>query len=83
MLHQLIMTPFFGLDTMNSRKWEELREEYRGLEAKEKKTPEDRKQMRKLEDELADQPSWSAELPYYGELRSLLEEIRDEKGAKQ
>ena len=81
MLHQLIMTPFFGLDTMYSRKWEEKREEYGDLEAKETKEPADRKRMAQLEEELADQPSWSAEMPYYGELKSLLEEIRDEKGA--
>ena len=82
LLHQLIMTPFFGLDTMNSRKWEELREEYRTLYDKEQKTAADRKEMASLEEQLADQPDWNAELPYYGELRSLLEEIRDAKGAE-
>ena len=80
MLHQLIMTPFFGLDTMYSRKWEEVREEYRGLEAKQVKAPRDRKRMAELEQKLADQPHWSAEMPYQRELRSLVQEIRDQKG---
>jgi predicted ATP-binding protein involved in virulence len=82
MLHQLILTPFFGLDTMNSRKWEDLREEYRTLEAKAEKTPEDRKRMVKLEAELADQPSWSAGLPYYEKLRSALEKKPDRRRAR-
>jgi energy-coupling factor transporter ATP-binding protein EcfA2 len=82
LLHQLIMTPFFGLDTMNSRKWEGLREEYRSLYAKKEKTARDRRKMADLEDQLADQPDWNAELPYYGELSSLLRQIRTEKGAE-
>jgi len=83
LLHQLIMTPFFGLDTMNSRKWEEIREEYRALYTKKERTPAQERRMKRLEEELADQPDWNAELPYYGELSSLLKQIRADQRAER
>lgn len=82
LLHQLIMTPFFGLNTMNSRKWEEIREEYRALEAKKKKTPSEKKRMKELEEQLEDQPDWSAGMSQYEEVKSLLQEIRAERMSK-
>jgi predicted ATP-binding protein involved in virulence len=79
LLHQLIMTPFFGLNTMNSLEWEELREEYRALDAKKRKSKKDRARIAELEELLADQPDWSSGMPQFDEVKSLLQEIRDTK----
>lgn len=79
LLHQLIMTPFFGLNTMSSLKWEELRNEYRQLAAKKRLARSDRDRMEELEDLLEDQPDWSAGREYYSEIKAVMEDLLDEK----
>jgi AAA15 family ATPase/GTPase len=83
LLHQLIMTPFFGLNTMNSLKWEKIREEYRALYKKKDKSKKDKMRMAELEEILEDQPDWSADEPHFKEIKSLLEKIRHEKGDRR
>ena len=83
LLHQLVMTPFFGLETMNSRKWEEIRGEYRALYKKKEKSKKEKMRMAELEENLKDQPDWSAGQPHFAEVKSLLEEIRREKEGRQ
>jgi len=77
LLHQLVMTPFFGLNTMSSREWEKIREEYRSLTTKKQKTRIDKTRLKELEELLADQPDWSANQPHFDEVKSLLQEIRN------
>lgn len=79
LLHQLVVTPFFGLATLNSRRMEEIRDEYRDLKKKKRKTAGDQKRFEELKDLLSDQPDWSEGRPYHREIKELLREIRDEK----
>ena len=82
-LHQLMMTPFFGLKTMNSHEWQKIREEYNTLKMKKIKSLKEKNRFIELGKKLADQPDWSEGQPFYKEIKSLLEEIRDQKGEQR
>lgn len=76
LIQQMVTSPAFGLSTAKSKYVEDLREEYRGLIAREKRSRGDEKRLRELREELADQPDPTIESPHARERRELLEEIK-------
>jgi predicted ATPase len=60
MLHQLLVSPVFGLSTLDSRQVELLKDEYRDLDAKSSKQlkPVERRRLSQLRQELQDLPDW-------------------------
>src|SRR5205823_6596101 len=61
MLHQVLLGPAFGLDTMDSKRVEDMKVEYRKLDNKAQLTSQEQKRMRVLRDALVDMPEWSTE----------------------
>ena len=57
-LHQL-MQPFFNVDTVESARVAGLKNECCALKEKRPKSPEDKKRLLALRDELADAPAWN------------------------
>lgn len=76
LLHQLILSPVFGVATANSHDMELLRMEYDELNAKRRQTPNDKKRMRKLRKTLADVTPWDEVTESDRQLKQLLGEIR-------
>jgi predicted ATPase len=82
MVHQLLLSPMFGLDTLDSSQVEGQRKELRALKAKRAKNGSDRSRAAELKEELADVPDWSTQSLADKEEISLLKEIRNELGKK-
>ncbi len=60
LIHQLLMSPAFGLSSMNSKEVEDLKNEYRSLKQAEEALPADkRERLEELRDELSDIPDWT------------------------
>jgi recombinational DNA repair ATPase RecF len=64
MLHQLLVSPIFGLGTVDSTQVEALRNEYKALQARDTATltRAEKRRLDALSEELADLPDWSAGL---------------------
>jgi energy-coupling factor transporter ATP-binding protein EcfA2 len=75
MLHQLLLSPIFGLQTVDSRNVELLRAEYRQLRGKRPLSSTDRRRLADLTEELQSLPDWSTESPSEARQRKLLEQI--------
>jgi hypothetical protein len=75
MLHQLLMTPIFGVETVDSLKVEQDRARYRALQAQEKRTRGEQREFTQLRTELESLPDWSTESPSEARQRELLEQI--------
>jgi predicted ATP-binding protein involved in virulence len=59
--HQLLMTPAFGLASINSKVVEDKKQEYKQLKEKKKPTDKDKEKLKILADELSDVPEWNRE----------------------
>ena len=57
-LHQLI-EPFFGVETVDSARIANLKNQYRALKAKKRKSAATRRQLESLREQLADAPAWN------------------------
>lgn len=77
MLHQLLLSPIFGLTTVDSKPVEQMRKEYKSLQSKsgKKKTSTEKKRLSALRQELQDLPDWNAMLPRERKQVNLLQEI--------
>jgi hypothetical protein len=76
MVHQLLLSPIFGLSSLDSKPVEEKKNEYRKLEKKKgKKSAGEDLRMKNLRAELQDVPEWSIESPYDKQRRELLASI--------
>jgi predicted ATPase len=77
MLHQLLLSPIFGLTTVDSKPVEQMRKEYKLLQSKSrsKKTSSEKKRLSALRQELQDLPDWNATLPREREQVNLMQEI--------
>lgn len=78
MLHQLLLTPIFGLSTVDSTEVETMRNEYKGLSAQSasKMSRADKKREANLREQIEDLPDWSAQTDYDRKQIELLEEIQ-------
>lgn len=78
MLHQLLMSPMFGLATLDSRPVEVMKDEYRALRDADALTPERQRRLKQLSDELQDLPEWSEGIGSQDEIKSLMQDIRSQ-----
>jgi predicted ATPase len=78
LLHQLLLSPIFGLETVASVPVEVMRKEYKSLRAKPKATLAvgERKRLGELEKELQDLPDWSTETPQDKRQTALLADLQ-------
>lgn len=78
LLHQLLLSPVFGLSTMDSTQVEEMRNEYKHLRSKQKKDLDsaDKRRLKELIAELEDLPDWNAEYPMERQQITLLKKIQ-------
>ena len=81
LLHQLLMSPAFGLTTMDSRPVEALKEEYRALKSQKRRTKAHQEELEELRERLADVPEWSALTDRERRQQALLETIHAELSA--
>lgn len=75
MLHQLLLTPLFGVETVDSDKVETERQEYERLKKKRKRSAAESRRLGELREELADLPDWGRESPHEKRQRAALERI--------
>ncbi|WP_165246790.1 AAA family ATPase [Paludisphaera soli] len=77
MLHQLLVSPLFGLETVDSRPVERMRSEFRELNDKPsgRLTRAERARLPELEREILALPDWNAATPQGPRQRELMEEI--------
>ena len=78
MLHQLLTSPLFGLDTLDSVPVEEKKNEYRRLRDMPERTPEQDERLKALAEELRDLPDWSDGVGVQPEVERLLRDLREE-----
>jgi len=78
MLHQVLLSPIIGLSTIDSRQVEEMRAEYRQLQAKSttQRSSAENQRLARLRDELEDLPDWTVETPQDRQQRELLVDIQ-------
>ena len=57
-LHQLI-EPFFGVETVDSARIANLKNQYRALKAEKPQSAATRRQLESLREQLADAPTWN------------------------
>ncbi|WP_439598921.1 AAA family ATPase [Falsiroseomonas sp.] len=85
MLHQLLQSPIFGLETLDSPQVEAARDELRDLQriGRSEGAPSkaERARIRTLQKELGDVPSWRASQPYLARTNAALERIAEVMGA--
>lgn len=84
MLHQLLLSPLFNLQTIDSPVVEAKKKEFKRLRSKPKSTTSagDRRRLGQLHKELEDLPDWSTETPQDRKKLKLLEEIQQALHAK-
>ena len=58
MVHQILTSPLFGLETMDSRRIERARIRYRKLSTRKRLTAAERTELLQVRQELADAPDW-------------------------
>lgn len=76
LLHQLLMSPIFGLETANSRPVEKLKNEYQELKSKRGLSSVQKKRFKTLKTELSDLPEWNSVTPQEHKQTALLEKIQ-------
>jgi predicted ATP-binding protein involved in virulence len=81
--HQMLLTPAFGLETVNSKKVEEMRREFRNLsdQPESELKPKDKRRLRDLETELSEIPDWTRETELDRKQFALLEKIETALGS--
>jgi hypothetical protein len=75
MIHQLLMSPAFGLTTMDSERVESMRREYADLQGRSTRTRQEEKRLLQLRDELSDLPDFDARPDLEARRSAVLEEI--------
>ncbi|HEV3468979.1 MAG TPA: AAA family ATPase [Pyrinomonadaceae bacterium] len=75
LLHQLLMSPIFGLETADSRPVEGMKKEYQELRDKRSRTPAEKARLGRLKTELQDLPEWTRPTPAEKKRLALLEKI--------
>jgi predicted ATP-binding protein involved in virulence len=75
MIHQLIASPMFGLQTLDSRRVEMLRNEYRSLKDSPSLSPEEKARLRQISAELEDLPDFNAHTDFDQKRLEVLEKI--------
>ena len=84
MLHQLLQSPIFGLETLDSPKVAAAREELRTLQGvgtdDGPKDATSKRRIRTLTNQLADVPNWREVPPYLAKTNRLLEQVARELG---
>lgn len=82
MLHQLLQSPLFGLETLDSPQTEAAREELRSLQGigtqGDAPTPQEQKRIGELERTLEDVPTWRQTRPGLERTNDVLEEVTRE-----
>ena len=77
LLHQLLLSPAFGLTSLDSKKVEDMKGEYRSLKARKSKLPAaEKRRLGELRDELVDLPEWTRPTKEDKRQVELLEEIQ-------
>ncbi|HKV10441.1 MAG TPA: AAA family ATPase [Thermoanaerobaculia bacterium] len=75
MIHQVLVSPVFGLATMDSERVEEMRREYENLSKQDRRTRVEERRMRQLAEELQDLPEWNAHTELEQKRAAVLEDI--------
>lgn len=86
LLHQLLMSPIFGLQTADSLQVEQMKEEYVTLSSQKGLPKIDRTRVTKLKAELSDLPEWNYVAPdadLHAALLSKIENALQSDGAKK
>lgn len=82
MLHQLLQSPIFGLETLDSPQVAAARDELRTLQGVGTTSPRQtatiKRRIRSLTETLADVPNWRAVPPYLAQTNKLLERVARE-----
>jgi predicted ATP-binding protein involved in virulence len=77
LLHQLLLSPAFGLTTLDSKKVEDMKGEYRSLKARKSTLPASgKRRLSELHDELVDLPEWTRPTKEDKKQVELLEQIQ-------
>jgi energy-coupling factor transporter ATP-binding protein EcfA2 len=75
--HQLLMSPAFGLESVNSKRVQDMRAEYEQLKGKAAQLrPTEKRRMDTLAEQLADLPDWRRDTAQERRHTALLEDIR-------
>lgn len=80
MIHQLLLSDVFGLESLDSPQVQARKTEYRRLDAKRSKSAGDKRRLASLRRELADIPDWTRESDRDLELMDLLRDVRQAVG---
>jgi predicted ATP-binding protein involved in virulence len=78
LVHQFLMSPAFGLNTIESRHMELLKRKYDELSGVRGKSAGEKKKLAAVKEELADAPRWELNTAQAKKRLSLLAEIRSE-----
>jgi predicted ATPase len=76
MVHQLLLSPVFGVETVDSRSVERERKEYRSLRNAPKKSPQQKQRLAQLQDMLRDLPDWVGTSPDEKRQQRTLDQIK-------
>jgi hypothetical protein len=77
LLHQLVLSPLFGVSTLDSAPVERLRDEYRALRDRPQTLGQSETEQReRLREQLEDMPDWRATTPLERQQAALLDEIQ-------
>ena len=81
--HQVLLSPAFGFDTVNSKKVEDMRDTYEMLKSRGEKNlnKKEKTELRRLDDELGDIPDWSRETEQDKKQFAVLEKIEAALGS--
>jgi len=82
MLHQLLQTPLFGLETLDSSYVEGLRDDLRMPRAKKGRSDRQEKKLEEIRETLSELPDWNSEPERETRQRQLMEEIARRLGVK-
>lgn len=81
--HQVLLSPAFGFDSVNSKQVEDLRDEYERLAGKNEKRlgAKDKRRLNELREELGEIPDWSRETEQDKKQFAVLEKIEAALGS--
>jgi hypothetical protein len=75
--HQVLMSPAFGLESVNSKRVQDMRAEYEQLKGKTAQLrPTEKRRMNMLAEQLAELPDWNRETEQERRQTALLEDIQ-------
>ncbi len=86
LLHQLLMSPIFGLESADSLSVEKLKEEYTALSSQKRLSKASKARVSELKEKLSDLPEWNYAAPdadKHAELLSKIEKALDTNGNKK